>query len=87
MVVGYTTAYAISDYHHERCEFEPRSGDVYSIQHYLLKFVSHLLQVGGFLRFPDPLLWHSQNVKPVSGIPRKVEGAKGVNWSFKLKDT
>ena len=25
MVVGFTTAYAISDYHYKRCEFEPRS--------------------------------------------------------------
>ena len=25
MVVGFTTTYAISAYHHERCEFKPRS--------------------------------------------------------------
>ena len=31
-----------------RCEFEPRSGEVYSIQHYVIKFVSDLRQVGGF---------------------------------------
>ena len=49
MVVGFTTTYAISAYHHERCEFKSRSGDVYSIQHYLIKFVSDLRQVGGFL--------------------------------------
>ena len=36
-------------YHHERCEFEFRSGEVYSIQHYVIKFVSDLRQVGGFL--------------------------------------
>ena len=29
--------------------FESRSGDVYSIQHYVLKFVSNLRKVGGFL--------------------------------------
>jgi hypothetical protein len=28
--------------------FESRSGDVYSIQHYVIKFVSDLRQVGGF---------------------------------------
>jgi hypothetical protein len=28
---------------------EPRSGEVYSIQHYMIKFVSDLRQVGGFL--------------------------------------
>ena len=39
MVVGFTTTYAISTYHHYRCEFESRSGEVYSI---------HLRQVGGF---------------------------------------
>ena len=35
------TTYAISAY---------RSGEVYSIQHYVRKFVSDLRQVGGFLR-------------------------------------
>ena len=33
----------------------PVHGDVYSIQHYLVKFVSDLRQVGGFLRFPPPI--------------------------------
>ena len=42
----------------KRCEFEPLSGEVYSIQHYVIKFVSDLRQVGGFLwvlRFPTPI--------------------------------
>jgi len=55
MVVGFTTTYAISAYHHSRCEFESHSGEVYPIQHYAIKFVSNLGQVGGFLlvfRFP-----------------------------------
>ena len=33
-------------------------GEVYSIQHYVIKFVSDLRQVGGFLRvlrFPSPI--------------------------------
>ena len=30
-------------------------GEVYSIQHYVLMFVSDLLQVGGFLRVPPPI--------------------------------
>ena len=58
MVVGFTTTYAISGYHHWRCEFESRSGEVYSIQHYVIKFVSDLRQVGGFFRvlqFPPPI--------------------------------
>jgi hypothetical protein len=39
MVVGFTTTYAISAYHHSRCEFESRLGEVYSIQHSVIKFV------------------------------------------------
>ena len=33
----------------------PVHGDVYSMQHYVIKFVSDLRQVGGFLRFPPPI--------------------------------
>jgi hypothetical protein len=36
MVVGFTTTYAISANHHYSCEFESRSGDVYSILSVLL---------------------------------------------------
>jgi len=53
MVVGFTNAYAISAYHHWCCEFESRSER--GIQHYVIKFVSDLRQVGGFLRFPPPI--------------------------------
>jgi hypothetical protein len=55
MVVGFTTTYEISVYHHW-CEFESRSGR--GVQHYVIKFVSDLRQVGGFprtLRFPPPI--------------------------------
>jgi hypothetical protein len=58
MVVGYATAYAISAYHHWSCDFESRSGDVYSIQHYVIKLVNELRLLGGFLlalRFPPPI--------------------------------
>ena len=48
MVVGFTTTYAISTYPHWCCEFESRSGR--GVQHYVIKFVSELWQVGGFLR-------------------------------------
>jgi hypothetical protein len=48
MVVGCTTTYAISAYHHWCCEFESRSRR--GAQHYVIKFVSDLRQVGGFLR-------------------------------------
>ena len=39
---------------------KPIHGEVYSIQHYMIKFVSNLQQVGGFLwvlRFPPPKNW------------------------------
>jgi len=56
MVVGFTTTYAISAYHHWCCEFESWSG--WGVQHYVIKFVSDLRQVGGFLqvlRFLPPI--------------------------------
>ena len=56
IVVGFTTIYVISIYHHKSCEFE--TDEVYSIQHYVTKFVSYLRQTGGFhrvLRFPTPI--------------------------------
>jgi len=34
MVVGFTTTYAISAYHHWCCEFESRSGR--GVQHYVI---------------------------------------------------
>ena len=37
MVVGFTTTYAISVYHHWCCGFESRSGG--GVQHYVMKFV------------------------------------------------
>jgi hypothetical protein len=49
MVVGFITTYAINAYHY-CCEFESHSGEVYSVQYYVIKFVSDLLQVCGFLR-------------------------------------
>jgi len=52
MVVGFITTYAISAYHY-KVVFEPRSCEVYSIQHCVIKFFSDLRQVSSFLR----LLW------------------------------
>jgi hypothetical protein len=54
MVVGFTITYAISAYHYWCCELESRSGR--GVQHYVIKFVSDLRHVGGFLwvfRFPS----------------------------------
>ena len=56
MVVEFTTTYAISAYRHWCCEFESRLGR--GVQHNVIKFVSDLRQVGGFLRslrFPPPI--------------------------------
>jgi len=52
MVVGFTTTYAISAYHYTTNVVSSNiaQGEVYSIQHYVIKFVSDLRQVGGFLR-------------------------------------
>jgi hypothetical protein len=46
VIVGFTTTYVISVYHHWCCEFESSSGR--GAQHYVIKFVSDLQQVGGF---------------------------------------
>ena len=58
MVFGFTTTYAISAYHNYRCEYESHSDGVYSIQHYVIRFVSDLRLVCGFLcvfLFPPPI--------------------------------
>ena len=39
MVVGFLTICVISAYHHQCCKLEPCAGEVYSIQHYMIKFV------------------------------------------------
>ena len=46
MVVGSTTNCGISAYHYKS---NSAHTEVYSIQHYVIKFVSDLRQVGGFL--------------------------------------
>ena len=55
MAIGFKTTYAISAHQRYRCVFKSRSIEVYSIQHYVIKFVSDLRQDGGFLRFPPPI--------------------------------
>ena len=45
------------------CEFEPHSRQ--GVQHYVIKFVSYLRQVGGFLRairFPSPIKTDCHNI-------------------------
>jgi hypothetical protein len=57
-------AYSINAYHTKGFEFESPSGDMYSIQHYVIKFVSDLQQVGGFLR----VLWFRTSIKLIATI-------------------
>ena len=52
MVVGFIITYANSAHH---VSSNPVHGEVYSIQHYVIKSISDLRQVGGFLRFPPPM--------------------------------
>ena len=55
-VVGFTTTYAISAT--KVVCLNTAHGKVYSIQHHVIKFVSDLRQVNGFLRvtwFPPPI--------------------------------
>jgi hypothetical protein len=57
MVVGFTTTCPVS-VTTKVVRSNPVHGKVYSIQHYVIKFVSDLQQVGGFLqviRFPPPI--------------------------------
>jgi hypothetical protein len=46
---------AISAYTTNVVSSNPVRGEVYSIQHYVIKFVSDLRQGGEFLRFPPPI--------------------------------
>ena len=39
----------------EVASLNPDHGNVYLIQHYVIKFVSDLLQDDGFFRFPSPI--------------------------------
>ena len=58
MVVGNTTTYAIVPITTEVVISNLDQGDVYSIQHYVINFVSDLRQVGGFLwvlQFPPSI--------------------------------
>ena len=54
MVAGLTPIYATT----KVVSYNSAHGEVYSIQHYVLKFVIDLRQVGGFVyifRFPPPI--------------------------------
>jgi len=58
MVVGFKTTYAIGAITTNVVSSNLVHSEVYLIQHYVIKFVSDLRQVGGFLqilRFPPPI--------------------------------
>ena len=61
MVVGFTTTYAVGAYQAITTNVvssNPAHGEVYLIQHYVIKFFRDLQQVGGFLQvllFPPPI--------------------------------
>jgi hypothetical protein len=66
MAVGLTTTYAMRTYQDRCCEFKSRSGLV--LQHYEIKFVSDLRQVGGFLRvlqFPPPIITNHHDITEI----------------------
>ena len=63
VVIVYTTSYAISAHHYWCCEFESWSGR--GVQHYVIKFVSDLQQVSGFLHqknWPPPNKEHTHEL-------------------------
>ena len=43
MAVGFITTCAISSYHHKSCDWIPLKGEVISIQHYVISFVSDFI--------------------------------------------
>ena len=58
MVVGFTIPVQSVPITTKVVSSNPVHGEVYSMQHYLIKFVSDLQHVGGFpqvMRFPPPL--------------------------------
>ena len=57
MVVGFTTTYAISAY---QCELKSRSGR--GVQHYVIKFVSDLRQVGDFSKCDNLSVTYDRSV-------------------------
>jgi hypothetical protein len=67
MVVRCTTTCTTSAYHHWCCEFESCSWR--DVQHYVIKFVGDLPQVGCFLRvlqFPPPI--KPKNIQRINNI-------------------
>ena len=69
-VVEFTTTYAKSVYHHYHCELESISfsDEVYSIQHYVIKFVNDLRWSSFFLRvlrFPPAIKFTGHDITEI----------------------
>ena len=63
MVDGFTTIFAISVYHHWSCEFEFRSGEVYSIQHYVI--VCQWFSPGTLVSFTNKTDRHDNDITEI----------------------
>ena len=59
MIVGFTTNYALVPITINIVRSNPAHGEVYSMQHYMIQFVSDLRQVGGFLG----VIWFPPSIK------------------------
>ena len=67
IVVGFTTTYALMQsvpITTNVTSSNPAHGEVYLIQHYVIRFVSDLRQVGGLLR----VLWFHPPIKMIAKI-------------------
>jgi hypothetical protein len=67
IVVGFTTTYALMQsvpITTNVASSNPAHGEVYLIQHYVIRFVSDLRQVGGLLR----VLWFHPPIKMIAKI-------------------
>ena len=68
MIVGFTTTYDSVPITTNVVIANPAHGEVYSIQHYVIKFISVLRQVAGFLRvfwFPPPIKLTTHNIAEI----------------------
>ena len=56
-VVGFTTTYVISVYRHWNAGSKPAHGEVYSLQHYVIKFVNIILSIVDTAKFTTKYSW------------------------------
>ena len=88
MVVGFTTTFEISGYYHQSCGFEPRSGEVCSIQHYVIMFVSDWGQF--FIRHSPLFIYLNQiggvmaSVLTSGAVDRGVKRRSGQTKDFNI---